>query len=62
MTDARKDQAMKDHPNLGQDEAEEERASDEKLDHLHREPSRRDAAKSPQRRPEKPSEPAPAKS
>jgi hypothetical protein len=57
MTDAkRKDQAMRDHPNLGQDEADEEREGKEKMEHMegdtpHRvsEKSQRDKDRAPQR-------------
>jgi hypothetical protein len=54
MTDAkRKDQAMKEHPNLGQDEAEEEREGKEKMEHMEGDTPRREPAKAKARQPDK---------
>ncbi len=54
MTDAkRKDQASKVHPNLGQDEAVEERLGKDKMEHMEGDPPRRESEKSPQRPPER---------
>lgn len=59
MTDAkRKEQASKEHPNLGQDEAAEEREGKDKMEHMEGDKPRREAAEKSQRRDQR----SPAKS
>jgi hypothetical protein len=50
MTDAkRKDEAMKQHPNLGQDEAAEEREGKDKMEHMEGDAPRREGEKGQRR-------------
>jgi hypothetical protein len=44
---------MKEHPNLGQDEAEEEREGKEKMEHMEGDTPRREPAKAKARQPDK---------
>jgi hypothetical protein len=54
MTDAKsKDHAMKEHPNLGQDEAAEEREGKEKMEYMKGDKPRREGEKAKERQPEK---------
>jgi hypothetical protein len=54
MTDAkRKDHAAKEPPNLGQDEAAEEREGKDKMEHMEGDKSKRDAGKANERQSDK---------
>jgi len=57
MTDAKhKDQATKEHPNLGQDEAAEEREGKDKMQHMEGDKPHSEPEKSQQHRSEKSSQ------